>query len=241
MNVLVTGGSRGLGKALIERFQQEGHTTFNASPSTGFDVRLNSDMMNLSMSLSPNVIICNAGVYGPIEPFGHSAFSDAWKDCIEVNLMGTVNTCHAFLPWMQARGKGKIIIIAGGGATKPMPNFSAYAASKAAVVRFAETLALEVKDYGIDVNCISPGLLNTDIHKHVIAAGVEKAGRLAYDEAMALRDATPAFSKPCDLAVWLASDKSNGITGRLISAVWDDWESFTPDMPADKYTLRRVT
>ena len=240
MNVLVTGGSRGLGKALIERFQKEGHTTFNASRYTNCDVRCFSDINDFFDGKRVDTLICNAGIYGLIGPVDES-YPQAWKDTFATNFFGVVNCCITALPQMKARRHGKIIIVAGGGATKPMPNFSAYAASKAAVVRFAETLALEVKDYGIDVNCISPGLLNTDIHRQVISAGPEKAGQQAYDEAVALKDATPDFTKPCDLAVWLASDKSNGITGRLISAVWDDWESFTPDMPADKYTLRRVT
>ena len=78
---------------------------------------------------------------------------------------------------LQAHGYGKIIQLSGGGATNPLPRLSAYAASKAAIVRFAETLALEVKAFGIDVNAIAPGALNTRMLDEVLAAGPRRWAR----------------------------------------------------------------
>ena len=75
------------------------------------------------------------------------------------------------LPHFHANGYGKIIQLSGGGATSPLPRLSAYAASKAAIVRFAETLAEELRGSGIDVNAIAPGALNTRLLDEVLEAG----------------------------------------------------------------------
>ncbi len=84
-----------------------------------------------------------------------------WARAIEINLYGVLLPCRALIPHFKAAARGKIIIISGGGATNPLPNISAYAASKAAVVRLMETLAEELKPHGIDVNAVAPGALKT--------------------------------------------------------------------------------
>ena len=88
------------------------------------------------------------------------------------------------IPHFKQNRHGKIIILSGGGATKPMPYLSAYAASKAGVVRFAETLAEEVKDFNIDVNTVAPGALNTRLLDEVLAAGPEKVGKAFYEQSL---------------------------------------------------------
>jgi len=149
------------------------------------------------------------------------------------------------LPAMKQQRAGKIVQLSGGGATSPMPNISAYAVSKAAVVRFADTLAEEVREFGIDVNAIAPGALNTRMLDEVIAAGPQAAGADFFARSKRQKDTGGAgLEKASDLAVFLASAASNGITGKLISALWDDW----PVWPAhrdelartDAYTLRRI-
>jgi 3-oxoacyl-[acyl-carrier protein] reductase len=146
---------------------------------------------------------------------------------------------------MKERRRGCIIQVSGGGATNPLPGLSAYAASKAAVVRFAETLALEVKDFGISVNSIAPGALNTRLLDEVLAAGPDKVGRQFYERSLAQkRDGGVPLSKGAELAVFLASDTARGITGRLISAVWDHWQEWPNHLDtlaeSDLYTLRRI-
>ena len=120
---------------------------------------------------------------------------------------------------------GKIVQLSGGGATNPLPRITAYAASKAAIVRLAESVALDVKDVGIDVNRIAPGALNTRMMDELLAAGAEAvgAGVLRADEDDGTRAATP-LEVGAALAVFLGSAASDGITGRLLSAVWDPWE-----------------
>ena len=191
-----------------------------------------------------DVLVNNAGVYGP---FGSIDTIDIreWMDAIEINLLGSVMMCRAVLSDMKARGRGAIIQVSGGGATNPLANISAYAASKAAVVRFAESLALEVADYGIDVNSIAPGALNTRLLDDVIAAGPDKVGASFYARSLQQREQGGApLGKGADLAVFLASDAARGITGRLISAIWDryeDWPGHLDELRgSDLYTLRRI-
>lgn len=192
-----------------------------------------------------DVLVNNAGVYGPM-----GAIEDVdwalWVDAVQANLMGSVLMARAVLPVMKDQRRGAIIQISGGGATNPMPNITAYAASKAAVVRFAESLALEVAEYGIDVNSIAPGALNTRLLEEVLAAGPEKVGRSFYERSMQQRNSGGVpLERGSELAVFLASDAARGITGKLISAVWDryeDWPAHLGELrDSDLYTLRRIT
>ncbi len=191
------------------------------------------------------ILVNNAGIHGPV---GRTEDVDwtAWVRVLEINVLGSVLMCRAMLPHLKRRRYGKIIQLSGGGATSPMPRVTAYAASKAAVVRFAESLALEVRDDGIDVNAIAPGALKTRMMQELMDAGPAAAGE-AYHKRMAqiaAEGGTP-LDKPAALAVFLGSAASDGITGRLISAVWDQWSTL-PDhreelARGDVYTLRRIT
>ena len=134
--------------------------------------------------------------------------------------------------------------MSGGGATNPLPNISAYAASKAAVVRLMETLAEELKAFHVDVNAIAPGALATRLVDEVLAAGPEKVGAAFFEKNKQWKEkgAVP-LELGARLAVYLASAESDGITGKLISAQWDPWEKlheFKTDLNSDIYTLRRI-
>ncbi len=168
-----------------------------------------------------------------------------WVRAIEINLMGTVYPCRAVLPHMKRQGHGKIVNLSGGGATNPLPRISAYAASKAAVVRFTETLSLEVAEHGIDVNSVAPGALMTRMMEQLIAAGPGKVGAAFYDRMTKIaEDGGTPLEKGAALCVYLGSAASDGITGRLISAQWDPWQRLhehKADLAgSDIYTLRRV-
>jgi 3-oxoacyl-[acyl-carrier protein] reductase len=190
------------------------------------------------------VLVNNAGVYGPMGLLEDVDW-DAWADAIRINLCGVALMCRTFLPMMRARGYGKIINLSGGGATAPLPRISAYAASKAAVVRLTETLAAELRGTRIDVNAIAPGALNTRLLDEVLAAGPEKVGRAFFERSVKQHaEGGAPLEKGAALVEFLASAASDGITGRLLSALWDDW----PDLPrrreelskSDIYTLRRI-
>jgi NAD(P)-dependent dehydrogenase (short-subunit alcohol dehydrogenase family) len=189
-------------------------------------------------------LVNNAGIYGPKGPVADVDWQQ-WREAIEINLMGTVLPCRHAVPLFRAAGYGKIVNLSGGGATAPLPNLSAYAASKAAVVRFTETLAEENKGSGIDVNSVAPGALNTRLLDEVLEAGPEKVGADFYRRALKQKqDGGAPLERGAGLCVFLLSAASDGITGRLISAVWDRWEEFPSrkDQLAgtDVYTLRRI-
>lgn len=191
-----------------------------------------------------HVLVNNAGIYGPKGATEDVPWDD-WERAVRVNLFGSVLCSRAVLPHFRANGYGKIIQLSGGGATSPLPRLSAYAASKAAVVRFAETLAEELRGTGIDVNAIAPGALNTRLLDEVLEAGPERVGDPFYERALEQRSSggTP-LEVAARLAVFLGSGASDGITGKLISAPWDPWEelpSHADDLrTTDVYTLRRI-
>jgi 3-oxoacyl-[acyl-carrier protein] reductase len=190
------------------------------------------------------ILVNNAGVYGPKGLIEDVDWAE-WVKAIEINLFGLVLMCRAVIPPMRKAGYGKIVNLSGGGATNPLPRISAYAASKAAVVRMNETLAEELRDANVDVNAIAPGALNTRLLDEVLEAGPEKVGKSFYERSLKQRDQGGApIERGAELAVFLGSEASDGITGRLISAVWDRWEEFPQwrEQMAknDVYTLRRI-
>ena len=190
------------------------------------------------------VLVNNAGVYGPKGALDEIDW-DEWVNAIEINLLGAVYMSRLLIPIFKSRRYGKIVNLSGGGATNPLPRISAYAASKAAVVRMTDTLAEELKEWRIDVNAIAPGALNTRLLDEVIAAGPQKVGKAFYERSLKQqRDGGAGLDPGSALAVFLASSASDGITGRLLSAVWDDWARVAQHREeiehTDIYTLRRI-
>jgi NAD(P)-dependent dehydrogenase (short-subunit alcohol dehydrogenase family) len=191
-----------------------------------------------------DVVVNCAGVYGPKGLVEENDWAE-WVRTIEINLNGAVLLTRAVLPHLRRRGYGKIVHLSGGGATQPLPRLSAYAASKAALVRFVETLAVELEGTRIDVNAVAPGALNTRMLDEVIAAGPEKVGEAFYRKMLEqkAKGGVP-LARGAALAVFLASARSDGITGRLLSAVWDPWAELPARRDAlarsDVYTLRRI-
>jgi 3-oxoacyl-[acyl-carrier protein] reductase len=170
---------------------------------------------------------------------------EEWRRALDINLFGVLLPCRAVIPHFKKAGAGKIVVLSGGGATNPLPNISAYAASKAAVVRLMETLAEELRPFQVEVNAIAPGALATRLVDEVLAAGPERVGAAFFAKNKQWKEngAVP-LELGASLAVYLASPESDGITGKLISAQWDPW----PDLQrhredlanSDIYCLRRI-
>jgi NAD(P)-dependent dehydrogenase (short-subunit alcohol dehydrogenase family) len=271
-NAIITGASQGLGLAIAKAYVAAGASVLMCARSEAqlaeareavataaaagqqveampADVSGEADVQALAaraftMFPQVHVLVNNAGIYGPMGT-SETVDWDAWVRAMEINIYGSVLPCRALVPHFKTHHYGKIVQISGGGATNPLPRISAYAASKAAIVRFVESLALEVSQYKIDVNAIAPGLLNTRLLDEVLAAGPDAVGpdlhqRMTQAKA---QGGTP-LERGAALAVYLGSPESDGITGRLLSAVWDPWEDLASRRAeldgTDIYTLRRI-
>jgi UDPglucose 6-dehydrogenase len=191
-----------------------------------------------------DILVNNAGVYGPKGLTEENDWTE-WKKAIEINLYGSVLMCRESLPYFRKNNYGKIIQLAGGGATNPMPYLNSYAASKSSIVRFIETLSYELMGTNIDANCIAPGPLNTGMLDEILEAGPEKVGLKNYSKAIKQKETGGvSLDHGANLALFLASSSSDGITGKLISALWDkyyDWPKYLDELTNnDLYTLRRI-
>lgn len=265
---LIIGGSRGIGKAIATAFAKEGSSLVLASrskeelettkhelenftsrikvlPTDVTKVKEVGDLVDFTLREfgTIDVLVNCAGIYGPIG-FVTDIDPTKWLEAININLYGTFLCIRAVLPTMIKNKKGKILNLSGGGATSPFPRFSAYSASKAAVVRLTETLAREVREYNIDINAIAPGPVNTRMLEQVLEAG-EAAGKDFLAEAIKqkIEGGVPP-EKVAQLAIFLASSKTDGVTGRLISLLWDNWQKIPQHMEditsSDVFTMRRI-
>ena len=232
MKAVVTGASRGLGAAIAQRLRDDGF--FVVCPKREHLL----EVLQGGEESYTDILVNNAGEIGPIGPLVSADWNE-WLKTLATDFILPARLCKMVLPGMIARKYGKIINISGGGATKGMPNFSAYASAKTALVRFTETLAAEVEQYHIDVNAVSPGPMYSAITEQIIAAG-ESAGAEQWAEAVETKKKNRGPEEAARLVAFLASHESDGITGRLISAVHDPWRSLRAGhLTRDQYTLRR--
>jgi len=270
-NALITGGSQGLGKAIATQFLQEGANVVLCARSEKDLLATQAELVSqfpdrtilaktcdvaaerqvddlVAYALrelgSIEALVLNAGVYGPMGPT-ESVSLEEWRRALDINLFGVLLPCRALIPHFKQVGRGKIVVLSGGGATNPLPNISAYAASKAAVVRLMETLAEELRSFHVDVNAIAPGALATRLVDEVLAAGPDKVGAAFFEKNKNWKQngAVP-LELGAGLAVFLASADSDGISGKLLSAQWDPWNDLQHHRAelaeSDIYCLRRI-
>ena len=270
-NAIITGASQGLGKAIAEHFIRAGANVVLCARSksdlasaqrelakmaprrkvlahvcdVSNEAQVN-DVVDFALGElgSIEVLVANAGVYGPMGPT-ESVDLNEWRQALDINLFGVLLPARALIPHFKKAKAGKIVVLSGGGATNPLPNISCYAASKAAAVRLMETLAEELREFHVDVNAVAPGALKTRLVAQVLAAGPEKVGKafFAKNKKWSEEGATP-LELGAGLCVYLASKESDGITGKLFSAQWDPWRTMHEHRDelakSDIYCLRRI-
>lgn len=265
--VLITGASRGLGEAIAREFWKTGsdlilvarngdklaelRDSLTASAEEGQTVRTicgnlaepGAAVEIMTAAGFVNVLVNNAAIVGPIGKFWDNDPA-AWAETLQVNLISPAEMMRMAVPLMVAAGGGVVINLSGGGATAPRPNFSAYATAKAGLVRLSETLAQETEGTGVRVHCVAPGAMNTEMLEAVLRTSAEAAGgefgKAVQQKEKGGDDPTVAAR----LIVFLASEEVRGVTGRLISAKWDPWQTMAEWGPqlagTDIYTLRRI-
>ena len=262
LRIVLTGSSSGIGRTLAERLTAAGHAVWGLSrrppgaPEVGArhsrcDVSDWHALAEVARQVSAewgrvDALVCCAGVQGAVGP-AMTLSPAAWSDTVRLNLDGTFYSVAAFYPLLTSPRvrRGKVVCLSGGGATGPRPNFSAYAVAKAGVVRLVETLAHEWTGQPLDINAVAPGALPTRLTEETLALGPEKVGAAEYAAAQkTAAQGQGAFDKVSGLVDFLLSERSDGLTGRLLSAPWDPWQSLAERREelggGDIYTLRRI-
>ena len=252
---VITGASRGIGRALVERLTAHDHTVVAIARSQDSLAELSERTGSLSYALDvasppavqqafsrilsevgvPDLLVNNAGISGGSAKTWELPAEDWWHVC-EVNLRGTYLCTRAVLEPMMARGRGRVVNVSSGAAYYPTWEEndgvinSAYMASKAAVIRFSEAVAGECASADVRVFSMSPGMVKTEM-----TAG-PFAGQWDQPEAW-----TP-IERSLDLVEDVASGRLDALSGRYLRAGVDDWRALADRAhavnEADTHTLR---
>lgn len=153
-----------------------------------------------------HILVNNAGISGPNHPVWEYPL-EAWRQVIEVNLLGTFYCCHAVVPVMLQGGYGRIINIASIAGKEGNPQASAYSASKAGVIGLTKSLGKEVAGRGILVNCLTPAAVETDLFQQMTPEHIQY---------MLSRIPMGRFGQATEIAAmvaWLASEDCSFSTG----------------------------
>jgi NAD(P)-dependent dehydrogenase (short-subunit alcohol dehydrogenase family) len=265
-SVVITGGGRGIGRALALACKKAGALVSVAARSktdldetsaelkavndlpyltVSCDVTKTEDLKNLYQQSekkfgSLHGLICAAGIYGAIGPFITNDFEE-WAQAIDINLTGTARSIHTAFSYL--RQNSRIILFSGGGQAA-MPNFSSYVTGKGGIWRMTETLGAEFAEKEIYLNAIAPGAVNTKLLEDILKAGPEKTGASFYQKSLQQKETGgQGTEKACELALYLLSDRSKGLYGKTLSAIWDsylEFENLEMMSKSDIFTAKRV-
>jgi NAD(P)-dependent dehydrogenase (short-subunit alcohol dehydrogenase family) len=234
-NAVVTGGGRGIGRAIAHALAGAGasvvavarsesqlsETAASLGPSPGRIVPVAADVTDenavaemveqAERETGPiDILVNNAGSCRAVGPLW-TADAERWREDIEASLFGTLMCTRAVLPRMVARRTGRIINVSSYAAIRPSPYMSPYGSAKAAVLHLTNSLAAETKDYGISVFAVTPGTVHTGLTEDIMraAAGQELPHQLVSKKWI------PA-ERVGELAVFLAAGKADSLSGRFL-------------------------
>ncbi|MBH8550993.1 SDR family oxidoreductase [Nostocaceae cyanobacterium CENA357] len=236
-NVLVTGASRGIGKAVVTAFAQAGarvavhyHQQTKAAQQvhqslvgTGH-ILVQADLANpvaieqmVNQAIAElghiDVLVNNAGIYQehPLQPTSYEDWQVAWQQTINVNLLGAVNVSYCVAQHMIERHNGRIINVTSRGAFRGEPRATAYAASKAGLNAFSQSLALHLAPHNIFVNAVAPGWVETDMSQATLKS---PAGEAIRQQSPLNRVANP--EEVAHTILFLASEGAEMLTGAIL-------------------------
>ena len=266
---IITGAGRGIGRAIALAYARESASMTLAARSGGeleetarmaralgaathvvpTDVTNQAEVdemvrQTLDRFTTIDILVNNAGIGGPVGLLQDNDVAE-WINTIQVNVVGTFLCCRAVLPVMIAQDRGKIVNLAGAGATAAWRNTTAYCTSKVAVVRLTENIWLELDGKNVQVNSLGPGSIDTQMWVG-LRDGAERVGDQDLFELgkRVTSGGGASIDRAAELAVFLASDDSGKLSGRLINAVADDFENLAPRIPeimaSDAFILRKV-
>ncbi len=244
--VLVTGGGRGIGRAVTERFHIEGSRVVALDVAFGDDHAIAGDYYSLQCDVSDHgsvqhavgevvdrfgavdVLVNNAGVN--VEGLVSDLDLEQWRRAFDVNVTGTFLMSQAVIPTMKEQHSGRIINAASFAAIVPSVGSAAYAASKAAVVQLTRVLASELGPWDVTVNAYAPGMIPTAMNGF---ADMPEPAQARLLDTLSLR----RWGRPedvADLVCFLASDAAQYITGTLVDV---SGGKFSTQMPHRAYEL----
>jgi NAD(P)-dependent dehydrogenase (short-subunit alcohol dehydrogenase family) len=250
---LVTGGGRGIGRAVALAFARagaevalvarsadelaatacairaEGGTVAYAKADVSNETSLARAVERLRDELGPlDILVNNAGVVGPIGP-AWEVDTDAWWATMDVNLRGVFLATQLVLPEMVSRGRGRVLNVTSEAGVRRWPLVSAYSVSKAAVTKFTENVAWEVRRFGVSVFSVHPGLLPIGMSAAMPAEGAHTSS--PYEDHVwtwVRREFAAGRGADPDAAVMLitrlAAGDADALSGRHIS-VHDDLDA----------------
>jgi len=191
---VVTGGGRGIGQAIAQELanhgasvavvartqeqldetvasiESEGGNARSWSADITVDEQVRTVMEEIERELGPiNLLVNNAGRASATGPLWLVDPNEWWRD-VEINLKGAFLCTHAVLPSMIERGKGRIVNLGSNVAVRPTPNAISYSCSKAALLRFTDSLAESVSPLGLHVFAVSPGWVWTEMTEQAVKA-----------------------------------------------------------------------
>jgi len=249
---LITGAGRGIGRAIALAYAREGarlalaartlrelEETARQAEALGAstcviptDVTQQievEEMVRRTLERFSNldILVNNAGLVGPVGPLQDNDVS-YWSRTIQVNIIGVFLCCRAALPVMISRNRGKIINLYGGRGR----NLSSYSASKVAVADITANLALELEGKNIQVNALSPGSIDTRMWEETRDAAQAIGDVELFESGRRVTSGGgDSIERVAELAVLLAGETSNGLTGRVIQAVSEDFSTLSQRIP----------